>query len=142
MVAAGKRILLTGLVFSSTTKLVNACSYSPEFKDQIIKQLAERDFNVKLYFYASVLLIVANVVVFFVRDKKDYLVPFAVLLAAFISAPITLMTILTDMCGNSIVTGMKINFFIFLGFLAFQICLWANRTDMRFNRGKTTIDLR
>jgi hypothetical protein len=52
------------------------------------------------------------------------------------------MTILTDTCGDSIVTDLRINFYIFLSFLVFQVCLWVKRTDLRFNRGKTTIDLR
>ena len=139
MLLTGKGFLLTSLVLISTTKLVNACDYAPGFKGQIIKQLAERDFSVKAYFFAAVFLIVANIVVFFVRKKNDYLLPFAIILTAFISAPITLRSLLTDTCGNTIVKDLQINFYIFLGFLIFQLCLWLKRTDVRFNKGKTTL---
>ena len=142
MLLTGKRFLLTSLVLISTTKLVNACDYAPGLKEQFIKQLAERDSSVKLYFFAAVFLIVANIVVFFVRNKNDYLLPFAVILTALISAPITLLSLLTDTCGNTIVKDLRINFFIFLGFLVFQFCLWVKRTDVRFNRGEATINLR
>ena len=140
MLLNGKKILLTGLVLVSTTKLVNACTYSPEFKGQIIKQLAERDYYVKIYFFAAVFLIAANIVIFFVRKKNDYLIPFAVILTAFISVPVTLVSLLNDSCGNKIVSDLRINFFIFLGFLVFQVCLWVKRTGLRFNRGKTTLN--
>jgi hypothetical protein len=139
MLLTGRKFLLTSLVLIFTTKLVNACDYAPEFKDQIIKQLAERDSSVKLYFFAAVFLIIANIVIFFVRDKKDYLLPFAILLTAFISAPITFLALLTDTCGNTIVKDLRVNFYIFLGFLIFQLCLWLKRTDVRFNKGKTTL---
>jgi hypothetical protein len=139
MLLTGKKLLLTSLVLISTTKLVNACEYVPGFKDQIVNQLAERDSNVKLYFFAAVFLIAANIAVFFVRQKHDYLIPFAVILTAFISAPFLFLAILNDSCGNTIVKDLRINFYIFLGFLIFQICLWLKRTDVRFNKGKTTL---
>lgn len=140
MLLTGKKLVLMSLVWVSTAKLVNACSYSPQFKEQLLKQLAERDFNVKLYFFSIIFLIGANIGVFFARKRNDYLLPFAILLTGLVSAPVTIVSILNDSCGNSIVSSLKINFYIFLGFLIFQGFLWISRTDLRFNRGKTTIN--
>jgi len=140
MLLTGKNFLLTGLVLILTTKLVNACSIAPEFKDQFLKQLAERDFSVKIYFFATVFLIAANIVLFFVRKKNDYLLGFAIILTALISAPITLLSILQDTCGNTIVENLRINFYIFLGFLVLQVCLWLKNAGLRFNRAKPAVD--
>ncbi len=126
------------MIFS--TKLANACDYAPEFKEQILKHLAERDFSVKAYFFATVLLIAANMVLFFVRKKNDYLVGFAVILTALISAPITMFSIINDSCGDSIVGNLRINFYIFLSFLVFQVCLWLKDASLRFNREKPAVD--
>ena len=103
MLLTGKNLLLTSLVLISTTKLVNACSIAPEFKEQYLRQLADRDFNVKVYFFAAVFLIAANIVLFFVRKKNDYLLGFAIILTALVSVPVTLLSILQDTCGNTIV---------------------------------------
>ncbi len=134
------RGVMTSLVLIFTTKLVNACSIAPEFKEQYLKQLAERDFNVKVYFFAVVLLIAANIVLFFVRKKHDYLLGFAIILTGLISAPITLLSILQDTCGNTIVANLRINFYIFLSFLVLQVCLWLKDAGLRFNREKPTVD--
>ena len=123
-----------------TTKLVNACSIAPENKEQYLKQLAERDSSVKLYFFAAVLLIAANIVLFFVRKKNDYFLGFAIILTALVSAPITLLSILQDTCGNTIVANLRINFYIFLSFLVFQLCLWLKGAGLRFNREKPAVD--
>lgn len=141
MLSKGKKFRLAGLVLIFTTKLANACDYAPEFKEQIIRQLAERDFNVKAYFFPTVLLIVANLVLFFVRRKNDYLLAFAIILTALISAPITIFSIINDSCGNTIVANLRINFYIFLGFLVFQVCLWLKRAGLRFNREKPAVEL-
>jgi len=140
MLLTGKKLWLASLVLIITTKLANACDYAPEFKEQFLGQLAERDFNVKLYFFLTVLLIVANIVLFFVRKKNDYLVGFAIILTALISAPITIFSIIANSCGNAIVENLRINFFIFLGFLLFQLFLWLSGTGLRFNRKKIAMD--
>lgn len=140
MLLTAKNFLLTSLVLFSTTKLVNACSIAPEFKEQALKQLAERDFNVKVYFFAAVLLIAANVVLFFVRKKNDYLLGFAIILTGLISAPITLLSVLQDTCGNTIVANLRTNFYIFLSFLVLQVCLWLKDAGLRFNREKPVAD--
>ena len=140
MLLTGKNFLLTGLVLILTTKLVNACSIAPEFKEQFLKQLAERDFSVKIFFFATVFLIAANIVLFFVRKKDDYILGFAIILTALISAPITLLSILDDTCGNTIVDDLRINFYIFLSFLVLQVCLWLKSAGLRFDREKPLAD--
>ncbi len=140
MFLKSKNFLLTSLVLISTTKLVNACSIIPEFKEQALIQLAERNFYVKVYFFAAVLLIAANIVLFFVRKKNDYLLGFAIILTALISAPVTLLSILQDPCGNTIVVNLRINFYIFLGFLVLQVCLWLKDAGLRVNREKSAVD--
>jgi uncharacterized protein (DUF486 family) len=136
MLLTGKKSCLASLVLIFTTKLANACVYAPELKDQIIRQLAERDFTVKAYFFPVVLLIVANIAMFFVRRKHDYLLGFAIVLTALISAPLTIFSIVNDACGNSIVANLQINFHIFLGFLVLQICLWLKGAGLRFKKEK------
>jgi len=140
MLLTGKKLGLASFVLIFTTKLANACDYAPEFKDQFLKQLAERDFNVKIYFFFTVLLIAANIVLFFVRKKHDYLVGFAIILTALISAPLTMFSIINDSCGDSIVANLRINFYIFLSFLVFQVCLWLKDASLRLNREKPAID--
>lgn len=140
MLLKGRKLLLTSLVLISTTKLVNACSIAPEFKEQYLKQLAERDFNVNIYFFATVFLIAANIVLFFVRKKNDYLLGFAIILTGLISAPITLLSILQDTCGNTIVANLRINFYIFLSYLVLQVCLWLKDAGLRFNQEKPTVN--
>jgi hypothetical protein len=143
MLLTGRKFLLTSLVLVFTTKLVNACDYLPEFKEQYFREAAEKDFNVKLYFFSAVFFIIANLALFFVRGKKDYWVPLTMVAIALISAPITLFSGIVDMCGDSFVKGMRINFFIFLVFLIYQLLLWATRTSLQFKRAKiTTVDLR
>lgn len=141
MLLKSKNFLLTSLVLFSTTKLVNACSIAPEFKEQYLRQLAERDFNVKIYFFAAVLLIAANIVLFFVRKKNDYFLGFAIILTALISAPITLLSILQDTCGDTIVGNLRINFYIFLSFLVLQVCLWLKNAGFRFSQEKPVADI-
>jgi hypothetical protein len=140
MLLTGKKLCLASFVLIFTTKLANACDYAPEFKDQFIRQLAERDFRVKIYFFAIILLIAANIVLFFVRKKNDYVLGFAVILTALISAPITMFSIINDTCGNSIVANLRINFYIFLSFLVFQVCLWLKDAGLRLNQEKTAVD--
>ena len=96
MLLKGKNVLLTSLVLILSTKLVNACSIEPESNEQVLKQLAERDFNVKIFFFFTVLLIAANIALFFYRKKHDYLLGFAIILTALISAPITMFSIIND----------------------------------------------
>jgi len=136
----GKKFSLASLVLIIMTKLANACDYAPQFKDQILRQLSERDFNVKVYFFFTVLLITANIVLFFVRNKNDYVIGFAIILTALISAPMTIFSIINDSCGDSIVRNLRINFYIFLSFLVFQVCLWLKNAGLRFNREKPAID--
>lgn len=139
MKLTGRKFLLTSLVFVLSTKLVNACETAPEFKEQVLRELAERDFNVKLYFFFAVFFIIANLILFFVRDKKDYWLPLTMVAIALISAPVTLMSGLADICsGDTLVKAMRVNFFIFLAFLVYQLLLWAARTGFRFKREKTT----
>jgi hypothetical protein len=140
MLLTAKNFLVTSLVLFSATRLVNACSIAPEFKEQALKQLAERDFNVRIYFFAAVFLIAANIVLFFVRKKHDYLLGFAIILTALISVPITLLSLLQDSCGNTIVANLRINFYIFLSFLVLQVCLWLKDAGLRFNREKPAVD--
>jgi len=140
MLLTGKKLWLASLVLIFATKLANACDYAPEFKEQFIRQLAERDFRVKIYFFAIILLIAANIVLFFVRKKNDYLLGFAIILTALTSAPITMFSIINDSCGDSIVANLRINFYIFLSFLVFQVCLWLKGKGLRFNREKPAID--
>jgi surface polysaccharide O-acyltransferase-like enzyme len=140
MLLTGKKLWLTSLVLILSTKLVNACSIEPESNEQVLKQLAERDFSVKIYFFFTVLLIAANIALFFVRKKNDYLLGFAIILTALISAPITMFSIVTDSCGDSIVEDLRINFYIFLSFLVFQVCLWLKRAGLRFNQEKPAVD--
>ena len=140
MLLTGKKICLASLVLIFTTNLANACDYAPEFKEQFLRQLAERDQSVKIYFFFTVLLIAANIALFFVRKKNDYLLGFAIILTALISAPITMFSIITDTCGNSIVSNLRINFYIFLSFLVLQVCLWLKRAGLRFNQEKTAVD--
>jgi len=140
MLLKSKNVLLTSLVLILSTKLVNACSIVPEFKEQYLKQLAERDLSVKVYFFAAVFLIAANIVLFFVRKKNDYLLGFAIILTALISAPITLFSMLQDTCGNSIVANLRINFYIFLSFLVLQACLWLKGAGLRFKQEKSVIE--
>jgi hypothetical protein len=140
MLFTGKKLMLASLVLIFTTKLANACSNQPELKEQIIRQLAERNFSVKIYFFAAVLLIAANIALFFYRRKNDYLLGFAIILTALVSAPITIFSIVTDSCGDSIVANMRINFYIFLSFLVLQICLWLKDAGLRFKREKPAVD--
>lgn len=123
-----------------TTKLANACDYAPEFKEQALKQLAERDFSVKAFFFSTVLLIAANIALFFYRKKNDYMLGFAIILTALISAPITMFSIINDSCGDSIVENLRINFYIFLSFLVFQICLWLKGVGLRFKQEEPAVD--
>lgn len=132
---------MASLVLIFTTKLANACDYAPEFKEQVLKQLTERDASVKLYFFAVVLLIAANIVLFFVRKKNDYLLGFAIILTALVSAIVTFFSMLRDTCGNTIVGHLRINFYIFLGFLVFQVCLWLKGAGLRFKQEKPAVEL-
>ena len=140
MLLKGSKYWLASLVLIFTTKLANACDQSPHFKEQIIKQLAERDFYVKIYFFAIVFLIAANIAFFFYRKKHDYLVGFAIILTALISAPITIFSIVANSCGNTIVENLRINFYIFLGFLVFQACLWLKGVGLRFKQEKAAAE--
>ena len=135
-----KKLWLASLVLFFTTKLANACSIAPEFKDQYLKHLAERDSSVKLYFFAAVFLIVANIVLFFVRKKNDYFLGFAIILTALVSAALTFFSMLRDTCGDTIVANLRINFYIFLSFLVFQLCLWLKGVGLRFRQEKPAVD--
>ena len=138
-----KKLALTNFILLLAIKFVSACDYSPEYKDEYLQILAERDFNVKLFFFSSIFLIAANIVLFFFRNKKDYWLLITIITVVFISVPATFISGFIDMCGDSIVTGLQVNFFVFLSFLTYQILLWVNRTSLQFKRGKiTTIDLR
>jgi len=124
-------------------KSVSACSYLPEHKEQYLQNLAERDFNVKLYFFSTVFLVIANIILFVIRNKKDYWLLAVIILTIIASIPITLFVGAQDMCGNSIVTGLQANFVVFISFFIYQILLWVNRTSLQFKKGKiTTINLR
>jgi len=138
MLLTGKKLLLTSLVLILLTKLVNACSYLPESKEQVLRKLAERDFSVKIYFYSTIFFIIANLALFFVRGRKDYWLPITMVAVGIISAPITLFAGVFDMCGDTLIKGLQINFFIFMTFLLFQLCLWADRTRLQY---KKTINL-
>jgi hypothetical protein len=141
MLFTGKKLWLASLVLIFTTKLANACEQAPQFKEQILRHLAERDFNVKAYFFATVLLIAANIALFFYRKKHDYLLGFAIILTALISAPITMFSIVNDSCGDSIVANLRINFYIFLSFLVLQVCLWLKDVGLRFSQEKPVADI-
>src|SRR5215203_6769552 len=103
MLFTDKRLLLANLVLVLLTKFVNACSYLPESEELYLQNLAERNFNIKLYFFSSIFLILANFVLFFARGKKDYWLLVTIIIVTFISAPITLFAGAIDMCGDTIV---------------------------------------
>ena len=139
----GKNLLLANLGLVLMTKFASACSYNPEFREQVERQWAEREFNTKLFFFSTIFLITANIVLFFVRNKKYYWLLVTIVLVILFSAPITIIVGAVDMCGDSKATGLQANFVIFMSFFIYQVLLWVNRTSLQFKKGKiTTINLR
>lgn len=140
MLLTGKKIWLASLVLIFTNRLANACSVESEFKEQALKHLAERDSSVKAYFFLTVLLIAANIALFFYRKKNDYILGFAIIVTALISATLTFFSLLRDTCGDTIVGNLRVNFYIFLGFLVFQVCLWLKGVGLRFKQEKAAAE--
>ena len=120
-------------------KSVSACESPSDIRD-----IENTFFYSKTYFYALIFLILANIVLFFLRRKNDYLVLFGTISIVLLIIPIALWAIEFQSCGSwAIEKVMRWGFFTFLIIFCAQICLWVNKTDLRINKGNmTTIKLR
>ena len=134
-----KRLALTNLMLLMAIKSVSACSVTIDPNNPNFDSVAENVFYVKTYFYSLVFLILANIVLFFLRRRKDYLVLLGIIALVLLMFPATLVASVISDCGDSLHIVLKWEFIFFLMIFCFHICLWVNKISLRINQGKLTI---
>ena len=131
MKITGSTISLTIPAISVLAGIVNACDYAGDFKEEYYRALDARNYQAKMIFYAALFLLAANVVLFFIRNQRDWSLLLLLAGTCAVSLLVSFMYLLGHPCGDGILPVTQGNFAVFLLFFVFQFCLWLNRSGFQ-----------
>ncbi len=82
-----------------------------------------------IYFFSSFILILGNIVIFYLRNQRDYLLFFFLIPPIVIWVLLALFGLLLEECSFQI-NVLKWGLILFLPFFVFQIGLWITKSGL------------
>lgn len=130
-----KESALTGLILLTAIRSVSACSSVSNPDNPNFDPVAENLRQAETYFYILVGLIFANVVIFFLRRKRDYLSLAIVIGLALVMIPVTILGGM-DSCFYSLKSVLDREVLVFVVISVLHLGLWfhGGRLSLPFNR--------
>ena len=102
-------------------------------------EIEEIHFHIKFFFYSLIFVVLANLVLFFLRKQKDYFVLVVIILTTLVIIPVTLISSVFSGCGAALELTLKWEFIVFLTIFGFHICLWVNKTGLHLRDDRLTL---
>lgn len=127
-------ISLTVLVLMFTTKIVNGCSY--DISDGGVNPSIENDFYSKIYFIASVLLILVIFVSYFLRSQKELWLFIITIVPIIIIIPLLLLSVTASDCGYWLRDSLGKTVVVLIALSALHLI----SRQIQINKSKTKLD--
>ena len=118
-----KKLALTNLMLLMAIKSVSACTYGSN-ADSMSKSSVYT-----IYFFTFVFLVIGNIILFFLRDKKDYLLLILIIGTASLMLSLNFFGVLLENC-DFLDETLKWEFIIFLPITVFHIGLWITKSRL------------